>query len=74
MIFVLAGILLIAVNVFALTRDRKMNDKARSLGDRMHSRFPSIFREPGYYEDMGPALNVLGLAAGIALILWGIVA
>jgi hypothetical protein len=60
------------VNVFALTRDRKMNDGSRQLSERMHSRLPWLFREPEYYEDVGRFMNVLGLAVGIALILWGI--
>ena len=73
MIFVLIGFLLIAVNAFALSQDRNMNDKAKQASERLHSRLPWIFREPAYYEDVGRAMNVFGLAAGIALILWGII-
>jgi hypothetical protein len=73
MIFVVIGVALIAINVFALSRDKNMHENARQLGQRMHSRLPFIFREPEYYEDVGRAMNLVGLAAGIALILWGIV-
>ena len=73
MIFILIGIALIVINVFTLSREKDMNDDSRQLFRRMHSRFPFIFREPGYCEDVGRVMNYLGLGIGVALIVWGVV-
>jgi hypothetical protein len=70
---IVLGALLVALNVFALSKRKQMSNPSANAFEQLRSKTSFPYREREYYEDVGRVMNWIGLIAGVALTIAGVV-